>query len=149
MTDNGRFFAVFAGTHGSKGGICSFGRYDAYHLALVGYLEDVVAQHLAGAAHLVVHGHFQLVDADVRTAHICKLVERAGQAAACWVPKRAHAACGAGVQYVSDEMVERGGVCLYLRLKAQLLARGDDSDAVVANRAAYEHFVAGADVAAA
>ena len=40
------------------------GRHDRDHLALVRYLEDVVAEHLACSAHLVVHGHVPLVDGD-------------------------------------------------------------------------------------
>ena len=88
------------------------------------------------------HGHLILVDANVDMRRARKLVERRGKPATRRVAKRANAPCRTGVEHRRNQMVERGGVRLDLRREAQLLARRDNRDAVVANAAADENLIA-------
>src|ERR1039458_2645279 len=131
----------------AHGGEYRFGRRrrdDGDQLPLVGYIKRVQAQNFAGPAHAVVYGEGGFADGDAGMRLHRDLIERAGQTAARGI---AHGADIAGRgQDRSHQCVERRGVALDGAFEFEAPALGEDGDAVVAERSAEDHSVAGAGV---
>ena len=62
--DNGGVVTIGTLPHGGQRRLSLIGGHHTDHLALVGHLHHVVAEHLAGAQHGVLHGNGILVHGD-------------------------------------------------------------------------------------
>ena len=104
-----------------------------HELALVGDVERVQAEHLAGGAHRARDRDRLLAQLDAHAGRGGDLVERRGQAAARRVAQDAHVRAGRDDR--GHQPVQRLRVRGDLDLEVQALADAHDGDAVQADRA--------------
>src|ERR1017187_10323818 len=142
--DDGRFPAEGVMAHGGEDGASGFGGHDSDEFAFVGDIERVEAQQFAGAA-----DHFADPDGGLGEFHTDPgkggdFVEGAREAAARGV---AHAADGGrGGEHVAHQGVQGGGIAFDGSVEADVLAFGEDGNAVIAEGAGEQHEVAGPGV---
>ena len=119
-----------------------FRRADRDQLALVGHVERIEPEELAGGVDLRLHRDRGLADqhADVRLAG--ELVQRGAEAAARGIAQAADRRHR--LDHRGHQAVQRGRVGLDRRLEAQVLAQRHDRHAVVADRSGHQDGVAGA-----
>ena len=130
------------GAHGLQHGFGVGLRHEGDQLALVGDVQRVEAQHLAGGLHGRLDRDLALVERDADLGRDRQLVEHGGQPAARGVAQAVDV--GRDGQHGRDHAVERRGVADDGRLEGQPFAHGHDRHAVIAHGAADQHHVAGA-----
>src|SRR3990172_6771328 len=123
-----------AGAPGGGGGA------DGEEFVLVGEIERVQAEELAGALDFFAHRDGGLLDADADAGLCGDFVQGSGQAAAGRVAQAANRA--ADGEHRRHQGVQRGGIALDGAVELQAFAPRQDGDAVLAEGATQEDAVA-------
>ena len=138
--DDGGIFAVTAGVHGVDNGLRLVGWRDAYHLALVGDLERIVSEHVAGTADGILDGYVVFRYHDIHAALLGELVQRRCKAAAGRISEAAYV--GRSIQHACDQVVQGCGIAFERSGERKVLAPAHDRDAVVADGARHDDRIA-------
>ena len=103
-------------------------------------MQRIVAEHVAGAANGIAHGHRFLVDLEIDLRLVCQLVQRGCQPATRGIAEATH--IGRSLQHVGDQVVQRRRIAFNVGGERQRFAATHDGDAMVAKRSAHDHLVA-------
>ena len=130
--------------HGGEGCVgLGFGD-ESDHFALVGDVEGVEAEELAGSADGAGDGDGALMDFHANLGGAGHLIECGAKATASEVAHGVEAGCRC--EEGGAEFVKGGGVGAEIAAEFEALALGEDGDAVLAEGAVEQNAVAGADV---
>ena len=122
------------GTHRREHGVGVLRRNDGDQLALIRQIQRIEAEDLARAAHWIAYRYGALADMDANAGGVGEFVQYGRNTTTRCVAQASYG--GADGQHGGDQAVERLAVAGHVSLQRELIARDQDRDAVVAERAA-------------